>query len=48
MLTRITTNRDLDAGKLMAVYAESNYENTDCFYPDESHKGAAAQKVEEE
>lgn len=31
---------------LMDVYSESNYENTDYFFPDEPDKEAAVQKVE--
>ena len=46
MLARITAYRDLDARKLMNVYAESNFENTDYFCPEESDKRLAVQKVE--
>ncbi|MBP5169079.1 MAG: GNAT family N-acetyltransferase [Oscillospiraceae bacterium] len=46
MLLRITNYSYLDAGKLMAIYAESNLENTDYFYPDETDKDAALKKVE--
>ncbi len=37
---------DLDERKLMDVYSESNYENTDYFFPDEADKNAAVRKVE--
>ena len=46
MLLRITKYCDLDERKLMDVYAESNYENTEYFFPDESNKETAVQKVE--
>ena len=46
MLIKISNYRDLDPEKLMAVYAESNYENTDYFFPDETDKEAAVRKVE--
>lgn len=46
MLIKITEYRKVDTGKLMDVYAESNFENTDFFYPDETDKEAAVQKVE--
>ena len=46
MLRRITEYRELDERKLMDVYAESNDENTDFFFPDESNKDMAIQKVE--
>ena len=46
MLLRITNYSYLDAGKLMDIYAESNLENTDYFYPDETDKDAALKKVE--
>ena len=36
MLLRITRYCDLDGQDLMEVYSESNYENTDYFYPDET------------
>ncbi len=47
MLIRITEYQKLDTRKLMDVYSESNYENTDYFYPDETDKDVAVQKVEE-
>ena len=46
MLIKATNYSDLDPEKLMAVYAESNYENTDYFFPDEADKEAAVRKVE--
>lgn len=46
MLIKITQFRDLDAARLMAVYAESNFENTDYFFPEERDKEAAARQVE--
>ena len=45
-LLRISRKCDIDERKLMDVYSESNYENTDYFYPDEEDKGLAVQKVE--
>lgn len=46
MLLRITNFNDLDPRKLMDVYAESNFDNTDYFYPDEADKELATRKVE--
>ena len=46
MLLRIMEYCDLDGRKLMDVYSESNYENTDYFFPDEADKNAAVRKVE--
>ena len=46
MLLRISQFGQLDARKLMDVYAESNFENTDAFFPDEADKEAAVRKVE--
>lgn len=46
MLIRITQYDDLDQRKLMDVYSESNYENTDYFFPDEPDKEKAARQVE--
>ncbi len=46
MLLRIMKYCDLDERKLMDVYSESNYENTDYFFPDEADKDAAVRKVE--
>ena len=47
MLLKITRFCDLDTRALMDVYAESNLENTDYFYPDETDKAEAVRKVEE-
>lgn len=47
MLIEITEYQNLDTRKLMDIYSESNYENTDYFYPDETDKDAAVQEVEE-
>ena len=47
MLHIITSYADLDGPRLMTVYAESNYENTDCFFPDMTDKALAVKKVEE-
>lgn len=47
MLLKITRYDDLDTRALMDVYAESNLENTDCFYPGETDKSAAVRKVED-
>ena len=46
MLREITEYRKVDKRKLMDVYSESNYENTDYFFPDEADKEAAVQRVE--
>ncbi len=46
MLLRIEKYSDLNERKLMDVYAESNLENTDYFFPDEPDKETALQKVE--
>ena len=46
MLIEITQYSDLDEEKLMAVYAESNYENTDYFFPLEQDKTRAVKQVE--
>lgn len=46
MLLGIKKYDDLDERKLMDVYAESNYENTEYFFPDETDKNVAVQKVE--
>ncbi len=46
MLLRIMKYCDLDERKLMDVYSESNYENTNYFFPDEAEKNAAVRKVE--
>ena len=46
MILRITSYSDLDKRKLMDIYAESNFENTEYFYPDETDKKVALNKVE--
>ena len=46
MLLRITDAREIDGRKLMDVYAESNFENTDRFFPDEKDKEAAVRMAE--
>ena len=47
MLLKIEKYCDLNKRKLMDIYAESNFENTDYFFPDESDKETAVRKVEE-
>ena len=47
MLHIITTYADLDGLRLMTVYAESNRENTDYFFPDLADKALAVKRVEE-
>ena len=46
MLKIISEYQKVDTRKLMDVYSESNFENTDYFYPDDSDKEAAVRKVE--
>ena len=46
MMIKITEYQELDTRKLMDVYSESNYENTEYFFPDEEDKSIAVQKVE--
>ena len=46
MVLQITRYCDLDERKLMDVYAESNYENIDYFFPDETDKDKALGMVE--
>ena len=46
MILRIAKYSDIDERKLMDIYAESNYENTDYFFPDENDKAVAVRKVE--
>ena len=46
MLRKITRYDDLDPRALMDVYAESNFENTDYFYPGDADKAEAVRKVE--
>ena len=45
MLLKILKYCDLNERMLMDVYAESNFENTDYFFPDEENKELAVQKV---
>ena len=47
MLHVFTAYAELDGPRLMAIYAESNRENTDCFFPDMTDKNLAVKKVEE-
>ena len=47
MLLKIKKYCDLNKRKLMDIYGESNLENTDFFFPDETNKETAVQKVEE-
>ena len=47
MLRRITEYSGLDAGKLMDIYSESNEENTEYFFPEETDKAKAVRRVEE-
>ena len=46
MLLKIKNYTDLDDRKLMDIYAESNFENVDYFYPDEVDKSVGVKKVE--
>jgi GNAT superfamily N-acetyltransferase len=46
MLRKIDRFEDLDTRALMDIYAESNFENTDYFFPEEADKAAALRKVE--
>ena len=45
-LDRIEKYIDIDDRKLMDIYAESNFENVDYFYPDEVDKSIGVKKVE--
>lgn len=47
MLIKITSYDSLDTRKLMDIYAESNIENVDYFYPNTADKTAALALVEE-
>lgn len=47
MLLRISRFDDLDERKLMDIYSESNFENTDYFFPEMRDKKEAVRKVEE-
>ena len=46
MLKIISEYQKVDTRKLMDVYSESNFENTDYFYPDDSDIESAVRKVE--
>ena len=46
MILKISDYNKIDQRKLMDVYSESNFENTDYFYPDEKNKEVAVSKVE--
>ena len=46
MLLKIEQYCDLNERMLMDIYSESNFENTDYFFPDEENKEIAVQKVE--
>ena len=46
MLLKIEKYCDLNERMLMDIYSESNFENTDYFFPDEENKELAVQKVE--
>lgn len=46
MLLKITEHTDIDPRNIMDIYAESNMENTDYFYPDIEDKELALYKVE--
>ncbi|MDC7295418.1 GNAT family N-acetyltransferase [Butyrivibrio sp. DSM 10294] len=46
MLRKIMKYSDLDERKLMDIYSESNYDNTEYFYPDEKDKEKAVKLVE--
>lgn len=47
MLHIITSYAELNGPRLMAVYAESNSENTEYFFPEIEDKALAVKKVEE-
>lgn len=46
MMIKISRYDAIDEKKLMAIYAESNLENTDYFYPEITDKAKALKKVE--
>lgn len=46
MLLKITSCADLDSRKLMDIYSESNSENAEDFYPEETDRAVALRKVE--
>ncbi|MCR5308572.1 MAG: GNAT family N-acetyltransferase [Bacilli bacterium] len=47
MLIKISKFEDIDSKKLMDIYSESNFENTDYFFPDEKDKSKAVKQVED-
>ena len=47
MLLKLTRYEDVNERRLMDVYAESYFENTDYFFPEMTDKAAATRKVEE-
>ena len=47
MLVKISKFEDINSRKLMDIYSESNFENTDYFFPDEKDKSKATKQVEE-
>jgi len=44
MLLKIEQYCDLNERKLMDIYSESNFENTDYFFPDEENKELQCKK----
>lgn len=46
MMIKIIQSNDIDDNKLMSIYVESNFENTDYFYPEITDKVEAVKKVE--
>ncbi|MCM1533439.1 MAG: hypothetical protein NC099_02180 [Corallococcus sp.] len=46
MMIKITNPDDLDVNKLMSIYVEGNFENTDYFYPEITDKTEAVKKIE--
>ena len=46
MIIKITHSNGIDDNKLMAIYVEDNFENTDYFYPEITDKTEALKKVE--
>lgn len=46
MMIKIIQCNDMDDSKLMSIYAEGNFENTDYFYPEITDKAEAVKKVE--
>lgn len=45
-LLKFNSYKGIHERKLMDIYAESNWDNTDYFYPDESDKAKAVKQVE--